>query len=219
MKRTARINFHSLLLTCLALVAAQTHAVAEEWPKNVDVSAQNLFAPVGFDDNDEAIVVIDGYLPSACHRLLDAQVTFKPGRKIVVAPRAREFKGVCPDVVVPFTQVVKLGQLSAGDYLVMSLDGRQLEKLNVKRATLPGPDDYLYAPVDRAWVNYPSTDRWTAVLEGRLTNSCLKIVETKIELTGTTVQLLPIMKFIPAACLVSYILALVTVPFFVALAP
>lgn len=172
---------------------------ADVFHKEVDVHADSLFIPMGFDDNDEVVVVVDGYLPDPCHQLIRPYVKVDElSRRITISPRAREFLGVCHDVIVPYTQEVHIGQLPRGQFTVNTKDGLLRERLLVGRSVNPGPDDYLYAPVDNARVIFPSSPtgerRWVAVLEGRYTNSCLVIAETQVSLTGKTIQVLPIMK-------------------------
>ncbi len=172
-------------------------ATAETWPREVDIAAESLFVPAGFDDNDETMVILDGYLPSACHRLTAPTIQVDAAsKKIVVGARAKEFKGVCPDVTVPFTQTVTLGQLERGDYAVVSKDGKHTNMMQISHATAAGPDDYLYAMVEKAHVIYPVPHKWVAVIEGRFTNTCLGLEETKVTVTGNTIQVLPIMNFV-----------------------
>jgi hypothetical protein len=69
-----------------------------------------------------------------------------------------------------------------------------MERLQVKRATQPGPDDYLYAPVDRVHVSRDSSGKLIATIQGRFTNTCLTIEEMRVINSGKTLELLPIMK-------------------------
>lgn len=154
----------------------------------VDIKIQNLYAPFGYDDNDEVTVVLDGYLPDTCFKLATTEVEHK-GDKITIKQHAREYSGNCFDVTVPFTVTVKLGVLPLGSYEVVA--GTATERLTVKEATKAGPDDYLYAPVDAARV-----EKQTAILSGRFTNSCLKIDSVQRNHTSKTVQVLPIMKLL-----------------------
>lgn len=183
------------VLSLFSLLSA-TPARADLNPKEVDLAVNAIFVPSGFDDNDEVLVVLDGYLPSACHRLTSPVVKVdRKSRLVTIAPRAKEFKGVCPDVAVPFTQEVKLGQLDEGNYSVVSKDGRHRERLVVMRTGGVGPDDFLYTAVDKARVIYPYPFRWAVEIEGRFTNTCFGLEETRVFLTGKTIQVLPIMSF------------------------
>lgn len=185
-----------LFLAAMAVSAvAAPVAFADDAPTEVNVTS-TLFTPTGFDDNDEVTVVLDGYLPDPCHRLTEPQVVKADGAKMIsVQARALLFPGVCPDVIVPFTQVVKLGRLEKGNYVVRTVDGRQTSRMPVEPAQYPYPDDYLYAPVDRATVEIKGHD-YTAILEGRLTNTCLKLRTPLVKPTGKTVQVLPIMDLV-----------------------
>src|SRR5687768_6583889 len=108
-----------------------------------DVKARILFVPNGFDDNDETVVVVDGYLPDTCYRLRSTDVQVDVEKKsIMVQPRAYVHKeGVCNDVTVPFSTVVSVGVIPSGTYTVSSRDGKLNERLVVKEAIKPGPDD------------------------------------------------------------------------------
>lgn len=165
-------------------------ASADVESRLVDVKIQNLFVPYGYDDNDEVVVILDGYLPDTCFKLAGSEVK-RDGDKITITQKAREYSGNCFDVTVPFTTTVKLGVLAKGDYAVVVNRGVLTDKLNVKEATKAGPDDYLYAPVEAVRV-----EAGNAILQGRFTNNCLKIEDVKLSHTGKTVQVLPIMSLL-----------------------
>lgn len=165
-------------------------AVADVEQRLVDAKIQNIYVPFGYDDNDEVVVVVDGYLPDTCFKLANTEVV-RVDEKIAVVQKAREYSGNCFDVTVPFTVTVKLGVLQKGNYSLAANHGTLTDKLNVKEATKAGPDDFFYAPVEAARV-----DRASAILQGRFTNNCLKIEEVKLSHTGKTVQALPIMKLL-----------------------
>lgn len=159
------------------------------------IKATNLFVPVGYDDNDEITIVVDGYLPDPCHKLKQPTVKVDAQRKTVsVMPMAALYKGHCPDVTVPFQQVVHVGVLNAGNYTVEQWDQSLKETLAVKTAAGPGPDDYLYAPIDQAQVLETEGGKSLAVLKGRFTNTCLRMQEVRVIDSGKTIEVLPIME-------------------------
>jgi len=161
----------------------------------VNVRAEYLFVPVGFDDNDEVVAVLDGYLPDPCHKLVPADVkTDIANMTVSVQQKARLFTGVCPDVIVPYTVVVRLGNLPEGNFTVVTNGGSLKENVAVKQSANPGPDDYLYAPIDAARVEYLPGGKRKAVLEGRFTDSCLRIDELKVVNSEKTIEVLPILK-------------------------
>ncbi len=158
------------------------------------VPAEGLFVPRGFDDNDDIVVTLDGYLPSPCYQLAQAQITrdLEHGR-IYVQPMARVVGTLCPAVIVPYIQSVSLGRFARGTYRVITGDGKQNQPLVVERAPIPTKDDYLYAPVDTAQVA-PYGSGYVAVLTGRFTNSCLRMRAIPVTSSGRTLQVLPIME-------------------------
>lgn len=179
-------NVKSLLSLVAVFIAFQ--ATADVGSKLSVVKVKNVFIPVGFDDNDEAVVVLDGYLPDTCYKLAGVEVK-RENNAITVIQNAREYTGNCFDVTVPFTNVVKLGVLEKGDFSVTVNESAEKNLLTVKAATHASPDDYLYAPIDMARV-----ENNKAILHGRFTNTCLKIEDVKIVHTEKTVQVLPVMR-------------------------
>lgn len=179
----------ALLLTVVTTIEARA---AEEL---VDLKPTTLFVPVGFDDNDSVVAVVDGYLPDTCYRLRSSEVTTDLSAKtITVQPKAVRLPGMCMDVTVPYTQVVDLGTLPGGTYSISTPDQSMNETLHVKRATTEKPDDYLYAPVDSAQIEVQGTAKLRTILKGRLTNTCLRIQEVKVINSGKTIEVLPIME-------------------------
>jgi|GEM_PF-434874 len=160
-----------------------------------DVSAMFLFSPEGFDDNDGAQLVIDGYLPDDCHRVLPPAVSVDfTSYSINVQPQARFFAVDCDLFQIPFSQVIDLGALPKGQWRVKS-PGIEDQTLTITEATNAGPDDHLYVPLDGVHVSVrPDLQKITATLAGRFTNTCMMWETIQIVDTGDTVQLLPIMR-------------------------
>ena len=188
--------FKGSVLGAVAAIAVGTTAKADNTITLVPVSTHYVFAPVGFDDNDETLVVLDGYLPNSCYRVADPEIVSDlVGKKISVQARARYIGGVaCLQALVPYTKTVKLGVLPKGDYTVLSNQGMLGEPMAVTQANNAGPDDFLYAPVDSARVQTALDGTLSAVLEGRFTNTCMQWKEAKVFYTGKTIQLLPVIQ-------------------------
>jgi hypothetical protein len=162
------------------------------------IEAVDLFVPNGFDANDEIVVVIDGYLPDSCFRLTRPEVNIDRDRKTIrVTQLARKFPGPCLVPLVPFTNIIAVGALEAGDWMVTTNRGVLNQQLHVSADTSSdgqfGPDSHLYAPVDSVSVVSDSNGNFTAKVEGRFTNSCMKIVEVKVMHKGRVIELLPIL--------------------------
>jgi len=162
----------------------------------VNVGSSDVFVPVGFDDNDEVVVVLDGYLPSSCYKLEAATSVVDPvTKKVALQQTARRWPGPCLLSLVPYTSVVSLGMLPMGEFTVSANDGTLTDKLSVGEATSAGPDEYLYAPVDAVFVQETAGTAGTvkATLQGRFTNSCMKMESVKVINSGKTIEVLPVM--------------------------
>ena len=151
----------------------------------IPIEAVDLFVPNGFDANDEIVVVIDGYLPNSCFRLTRPEVSVDRGTKTVkVTQMARKFPGPCLVPLVPFTNIIAVGALEAGDWVVTTNRGIMNQELHVSADTSSdgqfGPDSHLYAPVDSVSVVQESNGSFAAKISGRFTNSCMKLDEVKV---------------------------------------
>lgn len=160
----------------------------------VMVSAKTVFVPVGFDDNDQALAVVDGYLPNTCHKIAfnksefdEASNTFK------VTQWARRSTGLCLDILVPFTAPVELGVISKGNFKV-SMNGAETENLTVDEASSAGADDHLYAPIDSVRVEKIG-EQYFGVIDGRFTNSCMAFSEIRVLDHTKTIEVLPIISY------------------------
>lgn len=184
-----------LFATVCGFATLASAAFAEEG-ELVSVDAKYLFAPIGFDDNDSSVVVVDGYLPSGCYRTAQPEVTIDQAtKKIAIKPMARYFDVPCIEALVPYHFDVELGVLSEGAYAV-EVEGaaaRITEAMPVTEATSAGPDDYLYAPVDEVTVKEDrQTGELTATIKGRFTSRCFTWSNVRVQDNGATVNLLPI---------------------------
>jgi hypothetical protein len=196
----------NLLLVALgALVVTPAHADAPHNGALVNVKARYVFAPVGFDDNDEAVMVVDGFLPSGCYRLTRPNVVIdQVAKTIVVTPQARYFNIPCVEALVPYHFDVNLGVLSIGDYKVTVINANAVplpERLAVTEASNAGPDDFLYAPIDEVTVNENhDSGKLTATLRGRFTLDCMTFGDVRVIDNGKSVNILPIMKVDHEGC-------------------
>lgn len=164
----------------------------------VPIEAVDLFVPNGFDANDEIVVVIDGYLPDSCFRLTRPDVSVeRESKTIKVTQMARKFPGPCLVPLVPFTNIITVGALEAGDWTVTTNRGILNQNLHVSADTSGagqfGPDSYLYAPVDTVSVVAGGDGSFVAKITGRFTNGCMKLDEVKVMQKGRVVELLPIL--------------------------
>ena len=193
-----KFNFRKSAAGVVAgLVTLAGASVAQAQSEVVNVLSTDVFVPVGFDDNDDVTVVLDGYLPSSCYKLEKAVSTINPEtKKVTLQQTARKWPGPCLLSLVPYTSVVNLGMLPVGEFSVVANDGNLRDTLNVTEATSAGPDEYLYAPVDSVNVSEVRTpgNKFTATIEGRFTDSCMSMDSVKVINSGKTIEVLPIMK-------------------------
>ncbi len=165
------------------------------------VKAMRLYVPVGYDDNDEIVAVVEGYLENTCDQLRGAKVTHV-GTEFLIEPQREAHGTKCDPLQVPFTLDVVLNpddSVAAGTYSVR-VEGRSkplVEPLVIKAATEERPDEFSYAPVDDADVGLLSGGRMRAVIQGRFQNTCVAIDEMKIgTLNGKTYELRPTTKWL-----------------------
>jgi hypothetical protein len=156
----------------------------------------SVFVPRGFDDNDEVNIVVDGFLPSSCHKLDKLNYTVDAeAQRITIQQLTRKYEGPCVQILVPFTNVLRLPPLPFGGYTVTGANGTTATTFYVAEATNAGPDDHLYAPVEVVQVNQdPGSSARYVVLEGRFTNTCMVWDEIKVIDSGKTLEVLPIIK-------------------------
>jgi hypothetical protein len=169
-------------------------------PQLVIVTPTKVFTPYGFDDNDNAQVVVQGNFPNTCYKVGPVETAINPRtHEVRLTSYAYFYDGCwCLDVLVHFTQVVNLGVLDKGQYKVeiQSKDGasHELATLPIAAARSPGPDDHLYAPVREASLESPASDgSRILVLRGNFPNTCMKYQETKIFYRApNTIEVLPL---------------------------
>lgn len=182
---------HLLSLSALLLFTSFAHA-----HETVPVSITKAFIPIGFDDNDVSQVVIAGTLPNTCYKLGPTTYSVdSASRSIAVRQMAYHYPGVaCLEVLIPYTQVVNIGILREGNYrIVDGTGGALLGQLPVKRATTPGQDEYLYAPVSEAHVQSQASPRkHTLVLTGMFSDRCTTLREVRITYHPQVVVVQPI---------------------------
>lgn len=190
-----KVSLLSLALASFATAQADESRTGDL----VRIDATAVFVPVGFDDNDEAEVVVDGFLPSGCYRQAKPELAIDHvARTIEITPMARRFAAPCVEVLVPYFFEVKLGQLEPGSYAVevRGATTSLTESLPVKHAIGTTPDDFDYLPVDDVRVDRNAeTGGLEAVIYGRFTNRCMSWGRALVEDNGKTLNILPIMAF------------------------
>ena len=171
-----------------AVVLSSSQAKANEI---VDIWVGGVFIPVGFDDNDEIVVGLDGLLPNSCHQLLTPTVVREEGVfKVSLKANVSNPPCLIPSLI-PFSKIVTIGQLGAGDYSVEANGGLAFENLHVEAAPAGTQDTYTYAAVEGASIDR-SGGRLTAVVYAKLIDTCTTIQEVKVFDHVKTIEVLPI---------------------------
>lgn len=139
-------------LSSFVLLAAS--AQAQTQPRLVPSPVEKVFVPQGFDDNDNAEVVLHGHFPNSCYKTGPVKASLgADGKTIVVEAMSYYYGGVgCAQVLVPFQQVASLGLMAEGTFAIQIKGQPEVpaRALEVAHARTQSPDDYLYAPVDAA---------------------------------------------------------------------
>lgn len=184
-----------ILVTLVLMTAVQTQAQQTNKPVLARRPIGSVFAPNGFDSNDNAQVVVDSYLPDPCYKVGPHGAKVDRVRKIIRLEQSVFFYPgmVCPAVIVPFAMVYNLGILDAGTYQIR--DGgndNPVGSIVIRQARNLGPDDYFYAPVGGATIDFQTNE---IVVEGTFNNDCLQLDQLKIQIDPRNVLLvLPILK-------------------------
>ncbi|MBI2646196.1 MAG: hypothetical protein HYW85_04075 [Deltaproteobacteria bacterium] len=189
-------NAGILMLVFLGLFCSSFGFATEpQAPRLLEVGVSDVFVPQGFDDNDNAQVVVEGIFPTTCYKLGPVKVDINEDT-IKITPQAYFYHGPCLQVMVPYKQEINLGILKAGTYKLNILPDcpENRHTLSIAHSTNSGPDDYLYAPIESARV--VSKERPTVRLHGVFSNSCMSLdrVVTHSE-SNRVVAILPIAKY------------------------
>lgn len=151
-------------------------------PTLQNVALQKSYVPIGFDDNDRVQLTVTGIFPSTCYKVGTAGADVNEKRRTIrIWQTAYFYNGICLGIFVPFTQVVNVGIIEMGQYdLFDGPTGKYLGTLLVNRSTNPGPDDYLYAPIDDAFVITDAEGRNTLVLLVSFFDRCTRLKDVMI---------------------------------------
>jgi hypothetical protein len=156
-------------------------------PELETVSPENIFAPVSFDDNDNAQVIVSGVLPTTCYKAGPADVTVdKDNFKIFITQKNFVTHGAwCAEIITPYMKEIDLGMLPIGKYEVFNIqvNGQQEKRavLPIADAVTPETDNFHYAQVQEITVD-PSNGETPAMLllKGKFTSDCIHLQEVRV---------------------------------------
>jgi hypothetical protein len=195
-----KINFKMLMIMVALPLSFSQLAKAGETVIPVD----HIYAPAGFDSNDNTEIVITGYLPNLCYKAPKSTVTVKNGKISVTMNAMRRNNGMalCTVIKLPYTETVDIGVLDKGKYQVAVNEKTSLEflgKLAVAEATSNSIDDVIYANVEK--VERLVSDKRTVLLTGYNPSDCFELKEIIVKDNGSdTYSILPKMKQVKEFC-------------------
>lgn len=176
-----------LILTALLASLIWGQAFADEVkPELQNRMPSAVYAPYGFDNNDNVQFVLEGTFPSTCYKVGPTIVNKNMETKTITVENQVNYysDNYCLTMLVPYKKVINLGIMDVGDFnLVFKANEKteQLGTLNVRKANSKAADDFLYAPVDKViYKKGELGDANTVVLRGAFTNTCMKLKEVKI---------------------------------------
>lgn len=192
--------FASLLLTGSTLTSSP--ALANGGLTTTWAPIKKVFAPKGFDTNDETQIVVSGYLPNLCYKAPRAEASVV-GKTISITVRATMHEGqiYCAQVILPFLEVISVGNLPKGDYqIVVNGPSRFAARAELQVVESAGPelDDHVYANVSRV-ESTPGSHK--VVLSGTNPSDCFEL--DRIEFVSNqkdTYSILPILKQVKPQC-------------------
>jgi hypothetical protein len=162
------------------------------------VRLEKAFIPIGFDDNDHTQVVVSGILPDTCYKLGSYNVKIDENKQVVYVKQMANVRlGPCLDVIIPFSEVINVGPLKEGSYIVVdSASGGTLGQLPVNKATKPTIDDYLYLPLTDANVRTDSAKHSFLQLDGKFSDRCTRYKKSLIHYYKDVIVVQPIVDHI-----------------------
>jgi hypothetical protein len=198
----------TLTLAVLALTLSSSPSVAATNVEVVEIPIQRVFVPsVGFDDNDNIQLVVDGVLPNSCYTLA-GQLTEPSEESDSFKIKQYAYKrhdDVCASeqtlpthmkAVVPFSTEAWLGRMPIGDYNVLFDTGGgkwSKRKFNVQAALSPDVDNIPYAAIVNVYVGaaIPAGKPAEISLTGYMTSSCMELGEFDVKVLDDVVVVLP----------------------------
>lgn len=195
-------NFN--LIAALALIPVLSMAAPVTY--EADVPVDHVFSPAGFDSNDNAEVVVTGYLPNLCYKAPKSSVSVVDG-KISVSVKATKNVasmglGFCVNVIVPYTEYINVGVLDKGKYKIAVNEKSNWEKTSniaIAEASSNSIDEVIYANVDEV-VRQDEGSRKVS-LKGYNPSDCFELKEVVVIDNGVdTYSVLPKMKQVKAFC-------------------
>ena len=185
--------------TIVIALLTSLFGIAADLPTSVTVPLHRSYIPIGFDDNDNLQITVEGAFPNTCYKVGAASVEVDAPSKIIrIEQKAHHYTGLCFQMLVPFTHTVDLGFVAAGEYAIIdAATGLNLGDLSVAFAKHSGADDYLYAPISDADIQSSPETGHTLVLRGSFSDRCTVFREVRVVYGQAVVVVQPIVDRVP----------------------
>lgn len=200
----ARMRLLNVVAGCALF--SSTAMAASEPPALVPSPVEKVFVAQGFDDNDDVELVVHGHFPNTCYKVGPISAEFNAATGLVeISAQSYFYQGGCAQVIVNFTQTVKVGLLPQGTYdlKVNGAGGLATAPLVITQALTSTPDDHLYAPVREASVNLQDDGTYAVSIKGEypfMFVGCMVLTEVRTYMSpGNTLVVLPIAELIDDA--------------------
>lgn len=157
----------------LIIVAAPEAAVIIE-----DVPVDHVFSPQGYKSNDDAEIVIKGYLPDLCYKSPMSKVSVE-GNKINISLQAYREIGEnvrCAEMLSNFLKPVQVGVLDKGNYEIY-VNGKAQPSLHIGEFDSDALDDRVLANVHKAVADH---ELKIVKLQGFNPSDCYSLDEVEI---------------------------------------
>lgn len=183
----------SILLTGWVVVLGLAMTANAE---SVQISSTRTFAVPQFSAMEDVQIVLEGTLANSCYSLEKPAVQVSPAlSRIDIQPRATLRTGACPETLVPWTQVVNLGVLPVGAYMVVVGITGQPRIIRVVPSADRQPNAPTLAPVDSVDVQVDfKTQKITATIRGRLPANCSGVERVNIDDHQQSIELTAILQ-------------------------
>lgn len=191
------------LISALALFPMITMA-APPSTYEAEVPVDHVFTPAGFDSNDNAEVAVTGFLPNLCYQAPKSVVSVVDGKISVSVKATKRITGMgfCTNVIVPYTEFIKIGVLDKGKYQIGINEKTNWEKksqISIAEATSSSIDEAVYANVED--ISRENEVSRKVILKGYNPSDCFELKEIVIIDNGIdTYSILPKMKQVKTFC-------------------
>lgn len=190
------------LITLLALITI----AAQAGPIVVNAPIDHVFIPAGFDNNDNVEVVVTGHFPNACYARNKVEVKVE---EEVIDIRITALSLVhpletCSQIIVPFKEVITIGNLQAGKYKLVINKNTPWEikdQMDISIAPTNSVDDHIYAMVDYIEHGFTGGMDGSVKLIGWKISDCLEFDHVEyLSNKKDVLSILPIMKKVSDFC-------------------